>query len=640
MGLMQRNIYIENRPLEEAGQIFFERLEAVGYFSIAGEWIPIRESQGRVTSQAVYARRSSPHYVASAMDGIAVKAASTAAANEQRPVILNPDEFIEVDTGDWVPPDYDAVIMIEEVNFIDGNVQLIKPAVPWQHIRSVGEDLVARDLLLTGLTPIGPYELASFITAGLDQIEVAKSPRVAIIPTGTELREKAADISAPGEIVESNSSMLAGLCREWGATPYRHDIVIDDVDLLRKAVAEVKDEADMIVICSGSSAGREDYSSSIIAEFGEVLVHGIATRPGKPAILGIIDNKPAIGVPGYPISAQLIFNLFARPVIYRKQGLNPSLPDSLNCNISRKLASSGGVDEFVYVNVAPIQDHYVAYPLNRGAGISTSLVKADGVILIPRGVEGLQAGEQIQVQLRRPRAIIDRTLVSIGSHDICLDFLADILQHKNLRLVSANVGSMGGIMALRRGDTHFAGIHLLDQEIGEYNITYLQRYLADRKWLLINLVKRQQGLMVPPGNPLGITSLFDLTKPAIRYINRQAGSGTRVLLDYLLRENCIQPDNINGYTREEYTHLAVAAAIKNNAADAGLGIFAAAQAMELDFVPLTEERYDLVILPEVMGEKNLEILLATIKSDEFRRRADTYGGYSLEVSGEIISRNP
>jgi len=637
---MQRNIYIENRPLEEAGQTFFERLEAIGYFSITGEWIPIRESQGRVTSQAVYARRSSPHYVASAMDGIAVKAAATAAANEQRPVILSPDEFIEVDTGDWVPPDYDAVVMIEEVNFIDGNVQLIKPAVPWQHIRSVGEDLVARDLLLTGLTPIGPFELASFITAGLDQIEVVKSPRVAIIPTGTELREKATDISAPGEIVESNSSMLAGLCREWGATPYRHDIVIDDVDLLRKAVAEVKNEADLIVICSGSSAGREDYSSSIIAEFGEVLVHGIATRPGKPAILGIIDNKPAIGVPGYPISAQLIFNLFARPVIYRKQGLTPPLNDSLNCNMSRKLASSGGVDEFVYVNVAPIQDHYVAYPLNRGAGISTSLVKADGVVLIPRGVEGLQAGEQIQVQLRRPREIIDRTLVSIGSHDICLDFLADILQHMNLRLVSANVGSMGGIMALRRGDTHFAGIHLLDQETGEYNISYLQRYLADRKWLLINLVKRQQGLIVDRGNPLDITSLFDLTKPAIRYINRQAGSGTRVLLDYLLRENCIQPDNINGYTREEYTHLAVAAAIKNNAADAGLGIFAAAQAMELDFVPLTEERYDLVILPEVMGEKNLEILLTTIKSDEFRRRADTYGGYSLEVSGEIISRNP
>lgn len=637
---MQRNIYIENRPLEEAINLFWDRLEACGYFNIESERVPITDAQGRITSQAVYARRSSPHYVASAMDGIAVKAQNTVSANEQHPVnLISPGEFLEVDTGDWVPPEFDAVIMIEEVNFINGNAQIIKPAVPWQHVRSVGEDLVARDLLLTSLTPIGPYEIASFITAGLNEVEVIKSPRVAIIPTGTELREKAADNMAPGEIVESNSSMLAGLCREWGAVPNRHDIVIDDVDLLRQAVAEVKDEADMIVICSGSSAGREDYSSSIIAEFGEVLVHGIATRPGKPAILGIIDNKPAIGVPGYPISAQLIFNLFACPVICRKLGKTSPQPEYLDCIMSRKLASSGGVDEFVYVNVAQIKDHYVAYPLSRGAGISTSLVKADGVAVIPRGIEGLPAGESCRVELRRPRTIIDHTIVSIGSHDICLDFLADILQRNELRLVSANAGSMGGIVALRRGDTHFSGIHLLDVATGEYNVSYLKRYLGDRKWQLINLIKRQQGLIVNRGNPLEIHSLLDLQNPEVRYINRQAGAGTRVLLDYLLSENHLQPGNINGYTREEYTHLAVAAAVKNNAADAGLGIFAAAQAMDLDFIPLTEERYDLVILPELFEEKNLAVLLDAIKSPEFQQKALTFGGYSLELSGQLIAKN-
>lgn len=637
---MQRNIYIENRPLEEATSFFLNRLEACGYFSIESERVPVSDAQGRITSQAVYARRSSPHYVASAMDGIAVKAQNTASANEQHPVTLtSPVEFLEVDTGDWVPPEFDAVIMIEEVNFINGNAQIIKPAVPWQHVRSVGEDLVARDLLLTSLTPIGPYEIASFITAGLNEVEVIKSPKVAIIPTGTELREKASDNMAPGEIVESNSSMLAGLCREWGAVPYRHDIVIDDVNLLRQAVAEVKDEADMIVICSGSSAGREDYSSSIIAEFGEVLVHGIATRPGKPAILGVIDNKPAIGVPGYPISAQLIFNLFACPVICRKLGKTSPQTEYLDCIMSRKLASSGGVDEFVYVNVAQIKDHYVAYPLNRGAGISTSLVKADGVVTIPRGIEGLTAGESCRVELRRPRMVIENTIVSIGSHDICLDFLADILQRHELRLVSANAGSMGGIMALRRGDTHFSGIHLLDVATGDYNVSYLKRYLGDRKWQLINLIKRQQGLIVKRGNPLEIRCLLDLQNPEVRYINRQAGAGTRVLLDYLLSENHLQPGNINGYTREEYTHLAVAAAVKNNAADAGLGIFAAAQAMDLDFIPLTEERYDLVILPELFEEKNLAVLLDAIKSPEFQQKALAFGGYSLELSGQLIAQN-
>ncbi|NLW91167.1 MAG: molybdopterin biosynthesis protein [Syntrophomonadaceae bacterium] len=636
---MQRNIYIENRPLEEAIRIFTDALEACGYFNLAGERIPVRETLGRVTSQPVYSHRSSPHYVASAMDGIAVKAEATANANELHPINLDPEEYLEVDTGDWVPSRFDAVVMIEEVNFIDGKAQLIKPAVPWQHVRSVGEDLVARDLLITSLVPIGPYEIASFITAALEYVDVIKAPRVAIIPTGTELREQASNDMEPGEIVESNSSMLAGLCRQWGAIPFRHDIVIDDVDLLRQAVAEVKDQADMIVICSGSSAGREDYSSSIVAEFGEVLVHGIATRPGKPAILGIIDNKPVIGVPGYPISAQLIFNLFARPIIYRKQGLEPPETESLICSMSRKLASSGGVDEFVYVNIAPIKDGYTAHPLNRGAGISTSLVKADGVLVIPRGNEGLQTGEKCRVELRRPRKVIDRTIISIGSHDICLDFLADILQKQDLRLVSANVGSMGGIMALRRGDTHFAGIHLLDQETGEYNISYLNRYLGDRNWLLVNLVKRQQGLIVSSGNPLEITTLFDLQQPAIRYINRQAGAGTRVLFDFLLSNSHIKPETINGYTREEYTHLAVAAAVKNNAADAALGIFAAAQALDLDFIPLAEERYDLAILPDVMGEKNIDILLSAISSEAFQERAKAFGGYSLELSGQIISEN-
>lgn len=636
---MQRNIYIENRPLDEATQVFIEALQTCDYFYLQSESVPVRESLGRVTSQAVYSRRSSPHYVASAMDGIAVRSSDTTAANEQHPVTLNPEQYIEVDTGDWVPPSFDAVVMIEEVNFVEDDVQLIKPAVPWQHVRSVGEDLVARDLLITSLVPIGPYEIASFITAGLEQVDVIKAPRVAIIPTGTELREKASGDMEPGEIVESNSSMLAGLCRQWGALPYRHEIVIDDVDLLRQAVAEVKDEADLIVICSGSSAGREDYSSSIIAEFGKVLVHGIATRPGKPAILGIIDDKPVIGVPGYPISAQLIFNLFARPIIYRKQGLKAPQTEVLTCTMSRKLASSGGVDEFVYVNIAPIKDNYVAYPLNRGAGISTSLVKADGMVLIPRGNEGLQAGEECRVELRRSRQAIDHTIISIGSHDICLDFLSDILQHQDLRLVSTNVGSMGGIMALRRGDTHFAGIHLLDQETGDYNVSYLKRYLADRNWLLINLVKRQQGLIVAPGNPLDIISLFDLQHRSLRYINRQAGAGTRVLLDYLLSTNNIKPSTVNGYTREEYTHLAVAAAIKNNAADAGLGIFAAAQAMGLDFIPLTEERYDLVILPDVMKPSSVETLLSAIGSEAFRERAQAFGGYSLELSGQIIAEN-
>jgi len=638
---MDRNIYIENMPLEEALNIFMQRLEQCGYFTIESEEIDILKSQGRVTSFPVTAKRSSPHYIASAMDGIAVKADSTYGANELNPITLIRDkDFIEVDTGDYIPNNFNAVVMIEDVNFINANAQVIKPAVPWQHIRSVGEDLVAQDMIVTCSNKIGPYEVASFLTAAVDTVSVVKKPVVAIIPTGTELCDRGNENMKPGEIVESNSRMLAGLCQEWGADPLRHDIVIDNKEMLRKAVSEIKDDANMIIICSGSSAGREDYTSSIVEEFGELLVHGIATRPGKPAILGIIDNKPVIGVPGYPVSAQLIFTLFARPVLYKKQGLTMPELEELECTVSKKVASSMGVDEFVHVNVARINDKYVSYPLSRGAGISTSLVKADGVIHIERGNEGLQAGNTCTVLLNRPRYIVDKTLVTIGSHDMSIDILANILQSKyDKRLISMNVGSMGGIMALRRRETHFSGIHLLDYENGEYNLSYLHRFLPDEKWILVNLVKRQQGLIVKKGNPMKIKSLKDLLRKEVRYINRQKGAGTRVLFDYLLKQEDIKASQINGYNREEYTHLAVAAGVKNDACDTGLGIYASAKAMDLDFIPISEERYDLCILPELMQHKELEILLSAIKSDYFRNQTGVFGGYNLEISGQILYSN-
>ncbi|MEN6349531.1 MAG: molybdopterin biosynthesis protein [Syntrophomonas sp.] len=638
---MQRNIYIENMPLEQAAKLFMERLEQCGYFNNDCEEVEVPESQGRVTGSAVFSQRSSPHYVASAMDGIAVKASSTYAANEFNPVNLAPEQdYIEVDTGDYVPREFDAVIMIEDVNFIDNYAQVIKPAVPWQHIRSVGEDLVAHDMIIPSKSQIGPYELASMLTGAVEKIAVLKKPRVAIIPTGTELVEKASNNMAPGEILESNSYMLMGLCREWGAIPDRHHIVIDDKELLRQAVVEVKDDADIIIICSGSSAGREDYTSSIIAEFGEVVVHGIATRPGKPAILGIIDGKPAIGVPGYPVSAQLIFTLFAKPVLYRKQGLELPASETLEAVVSRKIASSMGVDEFIYVNLAKINDRYIAYPLSRGAGISSILIKADGVICIERGREGLNTGDKGLASLIRSRQLIDKTLICIGSHDMSIDILADVLQRKyNTRLISSNVGSMGGIMSLRRQETHFSGIHLLDFNSGDYNISYLQKYMPDSQWMLLNLVKREQGLIVKKGNPLQIKTLDDLLREDVRYLNRQKGSGTRVLFDYLLSKEKIEPSLINGYNREEYTHLAIAAAVKNDACDAGLGIYSSARALNLDFIPVIEERYDICILTNLMSKIQLDILFEAINSPAFKKQTINFGGYNLELSGQVICAN-
>jgi putative molybdopterin biosynthesis protein len=568
------------------------------------------------------------------MDGIAVQAASTYYASETSPAYLAQDAILVVDTGDYVPPEYDAVIMIEDVNFINNQVQIIKPAVPWQHIRSIGEDLVEQDMIVPSLTLIGPYELAAFRTASIDKLQVIKKPVVAIIPTGTELVEAGHENMPPGEIVESNSLMLAALCQEWGAEARRHSIVIDDKDLIRLAVLEAAQEADLIAICSGSSAGQEDYTSTVVQELGHLIVHGLATRPGKPAVLGIIDAKPVIGVPGYPISAQLIFSLFARPLLYKKIGQEPPEPVSITCTLSRKLASQAGVDEFVNVNVANIAGRSIAYPLNRGAGLSSILVKSDGVVHIPRGIEGLEAGALCPVTLTRSSQVVDHSMMCIGSHDLSIDFLIDVLQKKhNIRLVSTNAGSMGGIMSLVRRETHCAGLHLLDYDNGDYNVSYLDKYLPHEKVLLINLVKRQQGLVVKKGNPMHIQGLQDLTRPEVRYINRQRGSGTRLLLDYLFKREKINWHAINGFNREEYTHLAVAASVKNDACDTGLAIYASAKVMNLDFIPIEVERYDLCILPDLMSQLQLDALLAAIRSPDFKARAKDFGGYELDQSG-------
>lgn len=637
---MKRNIYIENKPLEEARELFASRLEACGFFEPEIEEISTLHAYNRISSSAIYARRSAPHYVASAMDGIAVAAIDTESASDYNPLTLLSGQYLEVDTGDYIPPQFDSVIMIEEVNLTEDGARIIKPAVPWQHIRSIGEDLVAQDMIVTSGFKLGPYEVASLLTAAVERISVIKRPLVYIIPTGSELVERGSQEMAPGEIVESNSYMLAGLARDWGADVIRHNIVPDDPSLLSEALNEAVSQADLVVMCSGSSAGREDYTAGLIEQMGQLLVHGLAMRPGKPAILGIIKGKAVIGVPGYPISAQLVFNLFARPLLYRKQGIEAPELEAVEAQMARKIASHMGVDEFIYVNLARIQDKYVAYPLSRGAGITTSLVKADGVALIPRGQEGCQAGDNYRVRLMRPREIIDKTIVAIGSHDLSIDFLADLLaRNHSLRLISTNVGSMGGLMALMRGDVHFAGIHLLDPATGEYNLNYLERYLSEKPWLLVNLAIREQGLIVKKGNPLGIKGLADLTRKEVRYINRQKGSGTRILLDYLLGREKLANADINGYNREEYTHLAVAAAVKNNACDAGLGIYASARAMDLDFIPIAEEMYDVCILPEIIGDKRLELLLGILRSSNLGTLLEKAGGYKLKLTGQVRATN-
>lgn len=661
----KRSVYLHDIPMDEAWAHFTAALSGAGLWEpFPGEDVPLAEARGRVTAQPVWAKVSAPHYHASAMDGYAVRSRDTQGASETNPVALHTveaDEDLErverpakpVNTGHAMPPWANAVIMVENVQAGDtpGELLIRKTVAPWQHVRQMGEDMVATELVLPANHQLRPVDLGAVAGSGYATIGVRRRPRVAIIPTGSELvsAEQAArgDIRR-GQIIEYNSLVLAAQIETWGGLATRWPIVPDDYEALKAAVAEAAREHDLVLINAGSSAGTEDYSVHIVRELGEVLVHGIAVRPGHPVIFGLLGAGdgaagrvvPVVGVPGYPVSAALTGEIFVERLISRWLGLPPGEPPTLRATVSRKLVSPPGDDDYVRVTVGQVGDRVIATPLSRGAGVISSLVRADGIVRVPRFSEGLDAGAEVTVHLYRSPAQIARTVVAIGSHDITLDLLAQYLADRapGMRLSSANVGSLGGLVALRRGEAHVAGSHLLDPDTGDYNWRYIDQYLPERDVVLVTLVRREQGLIVPPGNPQGITSIDDLTREGVSIVNRQRGAGTRILLDYELEQRGIDAAAIQGYGREEYTHLAVAAAVASGTASTGMGVRAAARALDLDFVTVGWERYDLVIPREYYESDLLQPLLGLLHDEAFRAAVSALPGYDVEPMGKVVER--
>ncbi|ADG81625.1 molybdopterin biosynthesis protein [Thermincola potens] len=637
---MSRTIYLDNIPLETAREKFFLRLNQP--VLLRSEQIPTELSLGRVTAEPVFACLSSPHYHASAMDGYAVRAASTFGASETLPVQLKTgEEAVLVDTGDPLPQGYDAVVMIEDVHYIDENtIEIIQPVAPWENIRTVGEDLVATEMILPANHIIRPVDIGAMLAGGVNEVSVRVKPVVAILPTGTELVQPGSPLK-PGDIIEYNSRVISGLVTEWGGQPKVWGITPDDYGLLLERIGQAVAEADIVVVNAGSSAGTEDFTARAVAELGELLVHGVAIKPGKPVILGLVKGKPVIGIPGYPVSAVLNCELFLRPLLGKMLGIEPGLRETAKAVLARRVVSPQGVDEFVRVKLGQVGDRIVATPMSRGAGIIMSLVRADGLLQVPKLTEGLEAGAEVEVELFRTKEEIRNTVVAVGSHDISLDILGNLLKERfpRLSLSSAHVGSLGGLMAIKRGECHIAGMHMLDEQTGEYNLPYIERLLKNQQVTVINLMYRQQGFIVARGNPKQIKGIEDLVRNDVRFINRQRGAGTRILLDYYLKQKGIDPELIAGYDREEYTHMAVAVAVASGTVDTGLGILAAAHALDLDFVPLTEERYDLVIPAEFWHTDLINALMEIIRSDKFKVRVAGLGGYDMRDTGKVLMQS-
>jgi putative molybdopterin biosynthesis protein len=528
-------------------------------------------------------------------------------------------------------------------------IELLAAIPPWQHVRPMGEDMVATELVLPANHRLRPQDIGAAAGSGHNSLSVRRRPVIAVQPTGTELVAPGTAVQ-PGDIIEYNSLVLSAMIAEWGGLPHRLPPLADDYSALRERLKTAASQHDLVIINAGSSAGSEDFTARVISELGSVLVHGIAIRPGHPVILGMVDvadrdgnlrRVPVAGLPGYPVSAAMTCELVIKPLVDRWLGQAPTERPTITAGLTRKVVSPDGEEEYLRVTVGQVGDRIVATPLPGGSGVLMSLVRADGIVRIPRGEQGYDAGAEVTVELLRHAGALRNTVVAIGSHDLTLDVLADLLgrRYPGRRLSSANVGSLGGLLALSRGEAHLAGSHLLDEATGEYNLPYIRRLLPDVPVIVLGFVEREQGLMVARGNPKAIHSLADLTRPDVTFVNRQRGAGTRVLLDYKLKKLGLEARRIQGYDRQEYTHLAVAAAVKSGAADCGLGILAAARALDLDFVPLFDERYDLVIPVQHYESALLSPMLALIRdrSAGFVQAVEALGGYGTGQMGKVLA---
>lgn len=625
---MENKRYIENNDDRKALELF---LAEIGYIKCQEEEVSPLDALGRITSQVVFAKKCDPTYNAAAMDGIAVVSENTHSASENTPLELERGkDFDYINTGGIIRGKYNAVIMIEDViNIDDNNVKIIAPAYPWQNVRVIGESVVAGELILPSKHLVTACDIGAVTASGNKTIKVFAKPKVGIIPTGAEMVNSPDELTE-GKLMESNSKVFSALTINYGGQPKVYSVVEDDINKLKESILLAVKENDIVLVNAGSSAGTKDFTVKAIEELGKVVVHGIAIKPGKPTILGIIENKPIIGIPGYPVSAYLVYEMFVKPVIEKFLCRNNIQKTSVQATLTRRIVSSFKNAELIRMTVGEVGGKLVTTPLDRGASAIMSLVKADGIFRIERLIEGVEAGAEISVELLKPLEEIKKSLVITGSHDMIIDVIADAVP-----ITSAHVGSMGGISALLRGECHIAPIHLLDEKSGIYNGSYIEKYFTGKKMALIKGVGRVQGLIVPKGNPKNIKSIADIKRLGLHFANRQRGAGTRILFDYLIEKEGIKESEVFGYEKEYSTHLAVAVAVKNNVADCGMAVISAAKAIDTDFIELGNEEYDFLLPYQYIFDKRVKDFIDYIKSKQFADKIKTLGGYTLDRIGEM-----
>lgn len=624
---MGRKTYIENNSFNEAVGSYLEN-----FSTLESEIVKTENANGRVLSKAVIAKKCDPGFNAAAMDGIAVFAEKTIGASDQNPISLKLNvDFEYINTGNLVKEQFDSVIMIEDVIIEDyDNVKIVSPSHPWQHVRIIGESVVATEMVLPSFSVIRPIDIGAILASGNDFVEVIRQPRVGIIPTGSEMVDSAEELKV-SKLRESNTRVFAPLTVQYGGLPKRYEIVGDSEENLLSAIKLAAKENDIVVINAGSSAGTKDYTLNTIEKLGKIYTHGLAIKPGKPTILAEIQGKPVIGVPGYPVSAYIVYERVVQQVIKKLLGIEVDALDVINVEMTKRVTSALKNEEFIRVAIGDVDGKIIATPLGRGAAQVMSMVKADGIVKVPNNSEGIEAGEIVEAELLKPFSSIKKSLVIVGSHDMIIDIIGD-----KMLVSSAHVGSLSGIMALKNKAANIAPIHLLDEETGKYNISYVQKYFKPNTMALIKGVGRVQGILVEKGNPKNITTIEDIKNGKFLFANRQSGAGTRLLFDYMLKKANVDSSEIMGYEKEFTTHLAVAIAVKNKVFDCGLAIKTVAQIMDLDFIPVGKEEYDFLVPIDSLEDIRVKKFIDIIKSKEFKNELENLGGYTYDNIGEVI----
>ncbi|MCC6021448.1 MAG: molybdopterin biosynthesis protein [Thermoproteaceae archaeon] len=592
------------------------------------EEVKLAEAYGRVLAEDVTAPIDVPPFDRATMDGYAVVAESTYGASELEPVELRlvgraeagewpacevgPGEACSVATGAPVPRGANAVVMVEYTQERGGIVRVFRPVAPGENVMSAGTDISAGELVLRRCTRLTAREIGVLAALGMDRVRVFRRPRVAIISTGDELVAPGEPL-LPGKLYDVNTHTLSAAVMEAGGTPVVHGIVRDDEGELERAINSALSTADLVVVSGGTSAGELDLTYRVLGRVGEILFHGVMAKPGKPTLAALVNGKLVIGLPGYPSSALMMFHALVRPLLLRLQCLEPEPPAVVKAKLAVRAEGARGRRALYPVVLVARGGGFKAFPLHAESGAISVLARADGYIVVQEGVEFIPEGEEVKVYLFEKYKPAE--LYFIGSHDPHLDA---VLARHGVRAVY--VGSMGGLLAIKRGEADVAGSHIYDPETGLYNVPFVQR-LGISGVAVIGLYEREQGLIVQRGNPKGISCIEDLLRPDVVMVNRPRGTGTRALLDLLLSrlsERLGLPfeeltRRVRGYSYEVKTHTAVAAAVAQGRADAGVGVRYAASLYGLDFIPLGWEQYDLIARKEAL-ERVLRIAEDALRS--------------------------